>query len=393
MPLSPGHDDKLVRAFVVAGLLVLVAVGGCLSSPAGQPAAVAQAPQAFPPPTHAGHVFILVMENEGYDTTFGSSPPSPYLGATLPSMGRLLTNYYAIGHVSLDNYVAMVSGQAPNPMTQDDCLVYADFREVTMLDGQAVGQGCVYPKEVKTIGDQLSAKNLSWRMYAEDMNASAPAVPGACRHPDLDTRDKWAGASSAKDQYATKHVPFVYFHSIIDDAASCKQRVVDLNLLWDDLNDTNRTPAFSFISPNLCHDGHDAPCVGGAPGGYKGIDEFLRTWVPRIVNSTAYQQDGLVIVTFDEADSNDDATACCNEPTGYNTLMPGLTGPGGGRTGAVLLSPCFAAAGTKDDTPYNHYSLLRTLEDNWGLAHLGYAGQAGLKDMDLGACAVKAASP
>ncbi len=377
-----------MRAFVAILLLVLApALEGCASPPT-TPASAPTAPSALPLPTHVGHVFLIVLENEGYDTTFGSSPPAPYLGATLPSQGRLLTQYFAIGHSSLDNYVAMVSGQAPNPQTQNDCLVYADFHEATTLDGQAVGQGCVYPAHVKTIGDQLAAKGLSWRMYAEDMNASAPGVPGACRHPALGSRDPWEGASSAKDQYATKHVPFVYFHSVIDDEASCKARVVDLNLLSDDLNDSARTPAFSFISPNLCDDGHDAPCASGAPGGYKSIDAFLQAWVPRIVNSTAYQKDGLLIVTFDESDGEDDSTACCNEPAGYNTLQPGLTGPGGGHVGAVLLSRCLAA-GTKDDTPYNHYSLLRTLEDDFGVDHLGYAGQGGLKDLDLGACALR----
>ncbi|HEX7942389.1 MAG TPA: alkaline phosphatase family protein, partial [Gemmatimonadaceae bacterium] len=82
------------------------------------------------------------------------------------------------------------------------------------------------------------------------------------------------------------------------------------------------------------------------------------------------------IVTFDEALSID-ASACCNERSGPNTSRAGINGPGGGRTGAVLLSP-FIKPGTVSDAPYNHYAMLRSVEDIFGLPYLGYAGQAGL---------------
>ena len=97
--------------------------------------------------------------------------------------------------------------------------------------------------------------------------------------------------------------------------------------------------------------------------------------MPKIQNSAAYQKDGLLIVTFDEAEH--DVSACCNEPTGPNVSAPGRTGPGGGRTGEVLFSK-FIKPGTVSDVPYNHYSQLRTIEDIFGLDHLGYAAQAGL---------------
>src|SRR5256714_14378063 len=73
------------------------------------------------------HVFTIVLENKGFDETFGPGSPAPYLSQTLPSQGELLTQYYGIGHASLDNYIAMVSGQAPNPDTQSDCNFYRDF--------------------------------------------------------------------------------------------------------------------------------------------------------------------------------------------------------------------------------------------------------------------------
>jgi phosphatidylinositol-3-phosphatase len=128
---------------------------------------------------------------------------------------------------------------------------------------------------------------------------------------------------------------------------------------------------FSWISPNLCDDGHDVPCVTGAPGGLAQADAFLAQWVPKIMAAPAYRDGGLVVITFDEGS---DSVACCGEASGFsrdhpNVLLPGKTGPGGGRVGAVLLSPLIRP-GTVSTVDYNHYSLLRTIEDIFGLPHL-----------------------
>jgi phosphatidylinositol-3-phosphatase len=112
---------------------------------------------------------------------------------------------------------------------------------------------------------------------------------------------------------------------------------------------------------------------------------WLRKWVPKILGSPAYEHRGLVIVTFDEAEASGgeaDSSACCNAQPGPNLIFPDTPGfqrpgPGGGRIGAVLISPCIKP-GTVVEAPYNHYSLLRSVEDNFGLPRLGYAGQRGL---------------
>ena len=109
-------------------------------------------------------------------------------------------------------------------------------------------------------------------------------------------------------------------------------------------------------------------------------DAFLQEWVPIILASRAFRRDGLLIVAFDEGEisgSGADSSACCNEPTGPNTAAPGIFGPGGGRVGAVLISK-YIRPGSTNDTPYNHYSLLRSIEDLFRLGHIGFAGQAGL---------------
>jgi hypothetical protein len=246
--------------------------------------------------------------------------------------------------------------------------------------GQYLGSGCVYPLQVENVANQLEDAGYSWREYAQDMNAAGP--PGTqttCRHPAVGSRDDTQSAEVG-DQYAARHNPFVYFHSIID-RPTCAQNDVPLDRLDSDLQSASTTPSYSFITPNLCHDGHDAPCVDGEPGGLASADAFLQEWVPRITSSPAFRKNGVLIVTFDEAEVGDAATdtrACCHEPTGPNTPMPGIVGPGGGRTGTVVLGPG-VRAGTVSDEPYNHYSLLRTFEDLFGLTHLGFAGQAGLR--------------
>ncbi len=210
------------------------------------------------------------------------------------------------------------------------------------------------------------------------MTDATPAGP-ACGHPALDQPDH-TEVATANDQYATRHDPFVYFHSVIDNRAYCDAHVVSFQPLAADLATTASTPSFSYLTPNLCNDGHDPHCADGQSGGLPRVDAFLSMVVPQIMASPAYKAGGMIVVTFDEADTSD-ASACCGEGTDAashpNTPQPGLTGPGGGRIGAVVLSP-FVRPGTVSNVPYNHYSLLRTLEDLFGLPHLGNAGQAGV---------------
>ena len=352
------------RATVVAVLLALAATLA---------AAPGHARAAGLPPIR--HVWVVVLENESATTTFAPDSPAPYLARALPSQGAFLPNYYGIGHESNPNYIAMISGQAPNPQSQSDCQYFTDMLPGTVgPDGQAVGSGCVYPAGVPTIASQMQAAHLTWRDYNEDMGNDPSRESATCGHPAIDARDGTQTAT-ASDEYATRHDPFVYFHSTIDDPSLCNSAVVNLNDLPADLANPARTPNYSFITPNLCDDGHDAPCANGQPGGLESANAFLQSWIPRITASAAYRQSGLIIVTFDEASSSD-ASSCCGEVPGPNSPAPGIAGIGGGRVGAVLLSP-FIAPGTVSQTAYNHYTMLGSVENLFGLAHVGEAGLAG----------------
>jgi hypothetical protein len=362
------------------------------SASSGTTSTSAAGPTSGLPAIH--HVFVIVLENEGYDITFANPSSDPYLASTLPASGALLTDYYGIGHDSNDNYVAMISGQAPNPSNQADCPVFSDFPSTATVapDGQISDSGCVFPTTVTTLANQLDQAHLTWKGYMEDMGNIPSRESAVCGHPAVGTPDRTEVAVPG-DGYATRHDPFVYFHSIIDDTAACDTHVVPLGSttgalpagtppgvtgLATDLGSVSTTPNFSFITPNLCNDGHDAPCVNqqGSPSALANIDAFLQAWVPKITGSPAFKKDGLLEVTFDESDTDGgnpaDATACCNEVAGPAAAQPGITGPGGGRIGAVLISP-FIKGGTISTVPYNHYSTLATIEDIFGLAKLGQA--------------------
>jgi phosphatidylinositol-3-phosphatase len=340
------------------------------------PASAAPGRPELPP---IRHVFTIVLENKAYEETFGAASEAPWLANRLTAKGQLLTDYYGTGHASLGNYITMISGQSENPQTQRDCGLFTELLPGTIgADGQAIGSGCVYPAAVRTVPDQLEAAGLRWRGYMEDMGADLSRDrTAACSHPPIGDRDPTQTATAA-DQYATRHNPFVYFHSIIDDRDSCAKHVVNLDRLRRDLKRPGRTRHYSFISPDLCSDGHDQTCADPAqPGGYAGIDAFLRRWVPRILRSKAYRRNGLLVVTFDESRSG--ADACCFVPDGPNVEAQGIYGPGGGRTGTVLVSP-FIERGSVNDTPYNHYDYLHTIESIFGLGYLGYAARPEVRD-------------
>lgn len=374
-----------------SGVALLAAVAALLSTGAatdakGAAGSAGQAKPAFKLPP-VKHVFVIVLENESYSSTFGRPSAFPYLARTLVKRGALLRNYYATGHASADNYISLVSGQPPTPQTQADCGTFSDVSGGKLLPGGVqTGTGCVYPKAVKNIGNQLTSAGKSWKAYEQDMGNDPQREAAACGHPALGQADGTQRAEQG-DGYATRHDPFVYFHSVIDNTAYCNAHVVALGSptgampasalpgetgLATDLKRASTTPAFAFITPNLCADGHDFPCANQPSGASAGadIDSFLRTWVPKITGSPAFKRGGLLEITFDEAEG--DSSACCGEKPAPGGPLPGGIGPGGGRVGAVLISP-YIKPGTVSNTPYNHYSSLATWEMLFGLKRLAYA--------------------
>ena len=319
--------------------------------------------------TKIKHVFVIVLSSPGYAQTWGPGSAAPYLSTQLRPQGTLLTDFYAVAHPDLPDYIAMVSGQAPNPDTEQDCTTFSEFPAGTVANaaGEVPGAGCVYPNTVLTIGDQLSATGRTWRAYAEDLANGTPPVQ-ACRHPNSNQPDP-TQQPVAGDQYVTRHNPFVYFHSLLD-LGDCASDDLALTQLPKDLASVATTANYSFIVPNLCDGGGASPCADGRAGGLATADTFLSQWVPQILKSPAYLKDGLLIITFDQGAASD-TSGCCQ------SASAGAPATGGGLVGTLVLSH-YAKPGASSATPYNDYSLLRTVEDLFGFQHLANAAQPGV---------------
>jgi phosphatidylinositol-3-phosphatase len=319
------------------------------------------------------HVFLIVLSDEGENAAFGAGSQAPFLAKKLRDQGELIEGYYGIAGGELANGVGLISGQGPTPQTAEDCPLYSSLTPGTPGKlGQATGSGCVYPSATLTLADQLTDAGKTWRAYVEDIGNGGPGQPQTCRHPTLGAADS-THAPLAGDAYVTWRNPFVYFQSLTG-GSSCASDDVGLEQLGVDLRTPAKTPSFAYIVPNRCHDGSPQPCAPGQPAGMPPADVFLHKVVPQIESSQAYKQGGLIAITFDQAPQSGaqaDKSGCCmSAPTG------------GGKLGLLLISKYVKPGSFNATGEYNHFSLLRSIENLFGLQPLGYAGETGLLAFD-----------
>ncbi|HET7445843.1 MAG TPA: alkaline phosphatase family protein [Solirubrobacterales bacterium] len=344
-----------------------------------------------PPPTEIKHVFVIMLGENSYEETFGKTSVAPYLSKELPALGEVLTNYYAVTKGDLANQLALLGGQGPTLETAVNCPNYADLvPAATLPEGQVQGNGCVYPATTPSLTTALAAKKLTWKAYVEDIgNGVAAGQPATCRHPLLGTPDL-SQVPVPGDNYVTWRNPFVYLHSVID-SPECASEDVGLDQLLPALKKkvTAKTPALSYIVPNACHSGAEAPCEPGRLGGAAGIEEFLKPLVPEILKSPAYLDGGLLVITSSQARQVSavpgfvaDTSSCCFYPT-YPNLPPEAATPpaqvkptgGGGKVGMLLFSPTIEAGVVNETAYYNHFSLLKTISERLGLEAPGYGAE------------------
>jgi phosphatidylinositol-3-phosphatase len=326
------------------------------------------------------HVFVIVLSNQPYAADFGPESKAGYLAHTLESKGELLLRYDAVAHEQLPNAIALLSGQGPTAQTAANCPSYTPLAPGTLGgDEQVLGDGCVYPAAVQTLPGQLTAKHLTWKAYVQGID-EGPGTPPACSHPAAGSADP----TYASGAYATYRNPFVYFQSITA-SPSCAANDVGLDKLAADLRSVSSTPSFSYIVPDRCNDSGPTPCSPGAATGPSDSQALLSRVVPQIMASRAYKHGGLLAITSDEAPSTGeyaDSSSCCGQPPYPNLTSAGLR-HGGGVIGALLLSPLIKG-GTTAQEAYNHYSLLRTIEDVFGVGHIGYAALPAVKPFSAG---------
>ncbi|HEV7162516.1 MAG TPA: alkaline phosphatase family protein [Solirubrobacteraceae bacterium] len=331
------------------------------------------------------HVFVVMLSDQPYASVFGPISPAHYLSGTLEKKGTLLVRYDAVAHEELANEIALLSGQGPTAETAANCPTYAPLLATGgAADEQVLGTGCVYPSSTRTLPDELVEKHLTSRAYVEDLGEGT--LP-ACTHPIAGASDPSADQAASTGPYATFRNPFVYFQSIVG-GTDCTSEDTGLGQLKSDLASPARTPNFTYIAPDRCHDGNPTPCTPGAPAGLVPADAFLQTVVPEILASKAYKQNGLLVITVDEAPSSGeyaDSSSCCGQPQFPNVepsaATAGLSPRGGGTVGALLLSPYLKGAAANQE-PYDHFSLLLTIEDLFGVKHLGYSALPAVKPFE-----------
>jgi phosphatidylinositol-3-phosphatase len=219
------------------------------------------------------HIILILLENKSYDSVMSGSS-MPHLDE-LARQNVLLTNYFAVAHPSLPNYIALMSGSTPN-ISSDCTKCYVNQ---------------------PNLADLLDSSGHTWKTYQEDM-------PSPC----------FVGNANP---YYQKHDPFIYFDSIRLDAARCDRSVVPLTTLDTDLAN-NQLPNFAFIMPNYCDSGHSCPASTA--------DQWVSGMVSKLQASPALGQKYLIIVTFDEGSDSSNASCC------------GL-GSGGGQVATILISP------------------------------------------------------
>jgi hypothetical protein len=255
-------------------------------SPTSSPITSEPSPTADPSPAAAPpHIFVIVMENRSYSQAIASSYVS-----TLAAQYAIATDYHGVSHPSLPNYLALTSGTTWG-ITDDGF--------------HALPAG--------GLGAQLTSAGIEWRAYMEGMS-------NGCFHSPY--------------PYALKHNPFAYYGS------ACPPQVVPFTQFASDM--AGNVPQFVWITPDLCHDGHD--CSSSV------ADAWLSQTVPTILNSNAWQEGGMLVITWDEGEDS------------ANSVL------------TLIIRP--NPVNHNSARPYDHYSLLATIEDQLGVARLGQAAQA-----------------
>jgi hypothetical protein len=336
------------------------------------------------------HVFVVMLDDEPYATAFGPASQAKYLTGTLEKQGELLLRYYAVAHEGLANEVALLSGQGPTEATAANCPTYSRLSQAsTGSEGQLLGNGCVYPPSTPTLMSQLEVKHHTWKAYVEGIDEGSN-TPSACAHPASGAADPSAAAltsAATAPGYQTWRNPLVYFSSVVE-FPGCASQDVGMSALEGDLASEKSTANFSYIAPGPCDDGNPTPCAPGKAAGMATAEAFLKRVIPEILASKAYKQNGLLAITVDDAPATGeyaDSSSCCGQPKFPNLPAPTgvakVAGSGGGQVGLLLLSPFIKKGGELVQETYNHFSLLATIEEVFGLAKLGYAGGAEVKPL------------
>jgi len=280
------------------------------------------------------HVFIIMMENTGFDTLIGN-PNAPFINAAAANFG-LASNYFGVTHPSQPNYIAATSGSTNG---------VADDNDTTI--------------NVANIVDQLEANGKTWKAYMQSYSLCTTKFDHAC----------------GIQLYERKHNPFISYQDVQSNPARVAN-IVDLRQFATDLASGN-VADYTWISPDQCHDmhGRGGTNIPNDPCDFSQVqaliaagDSFLLNTVNAIMNSSAWTGNSVIFITWDESDFTGsgfqmfgDDNGCCNS----------VAGQGGGHVVMITVSHSDHAPRTSS-VPYNHQSMLATIEDGWQLGCLAF---------------------
>jgi hypothetical protein len=282
------------------------------------------------------HVFVIMMENTGFDSLIGN-PNAPFINDVAANNGLAL-NYFGVTHPSQPNYIAATSGST-NGVTSDS--------DVTI--------------DVPNIVDQVEGSSRTWKAYMQSLSlCGGNVLAHAC----------------GNQLYERKHNPFVSYQDVQSDPARMSN-IVDFSQLSSDLTAGN-VANYVWISPDQCHDMHGrfSPTPDTDPCAFQHVqgliaagDTFLASTVDAITSSQTWQNsNSLIVITWDESDFTGsgfngfgDDSGCCDS----------LPGKGGGHVVTLVISSTNSSM-RRSGVAFNHYSMLATVQHAWSLGCLGF---------------------
>jgi len=280
------------------------------------------------------HVFVIMMENTGYDSLIGNTN-APWINSAAKTFG-LATNYFGVTHPSQPNYIAATSGSTNGVSDDNDTTI-----------------------DVPNIVDQVEGSGRTWKAYMQSLSLCTTKLDHAC----------------GNQLYERKHNPFVSYADVQNNPARMAN-IVDFSQLDSDLASGN-VANYVWISPDQCHDMHGRfaplsdPCNFDSSNTQRLIaagDAFLSDTVGKIMASPAWNGNSAIFIMWDEADFTGtgfqgfgDDSGCCDS----------VSGQGGGHVVSLVISHSNNSAVTSS-VAYNHYSMLATIEDGWQVGCLAF---------------------
>jgi hypothetical protein len=319
----PTLRRRRVTTVVISFAICCMLLAGCAGGATSREGVTTPLPNGVLP--HFTHVFVIMLENRGYEQIIGNAH-APFLNHLATTTG-LATEYTGVAHPSQPNYLAAISGST---------FGVHDDNDVTL--------------QARNLVDQLEEHGKTWKAYMQSISQCASPLESFC----------------GSDRYARKHNPFVSFADIQSNPSRMKQ-IVDASALATDLS-SGQVANFVWISPDQCHDMHGLalpssdPCSGLNPDPLTAQgDAFTQTTVDAITRSSAWSSaagPSVIFVTWDESEgTSEDNSGCCGVDSGGGHI--------------VLLAISNASSDLRTSTvAYNHYSLLATIQQSWGLGCL-----------------------